>query len=288
MNFYTNVTQLGNAICVRGVKDGKRYHERTDFKPKLFIPKTTPGDAMYRNLFDEPLEMIEFGDLADARDFIKNYDSVSNMKIHGNTNWQYQYITENYKGEIDFNMSQIDIRSIDIETETEGGFPDIETANEAILLITMEDYYTKVMTTYGTKKYTGDKTDTDYRYFSDEYSMLKAFVDDWYHDCPDVITGWNINLFDVPYLVHRINRILGDDAAKRLSPWKNVRRRDVHMNDKVLPSYEIAGVTQLDYLDLYKKFTYNAQESYKLDHICKVELGVGKLENPYNTFNLRS
>ena len=100
MNFYTNVTQLGNAICVRGVKDGKRYHERTDFKPKLFIPKTTPGDAMYRNLFDEPLEMIEFGDLADARDFIKNYDSVSNMKIHGNTNWQYQYITENYKGEI--------------------------------------------------------------------------------------------------------------------------------------------------------------------------------------------
>lgn len=284
MNFYTNVTQLGNAICVRGVKDGKRYHERTDFKPKLFIPKTTPGDAMYRNLFDEPLEMIEFGDLADARDFIKNYDSVSNMKIHGNTNWQYQYITENYKGEIDFNMSQIDIRSIDIETETEGGFPDIETANEAILLITMEDYYTKVMTTYGTKKYTGDKTDTDYRYFSDEYSMLKAFVDDWYHDCPDVITGWNINLFDVPYLVHRINRILGDDAAKRLSPWKNVRRRDVHMNDKVLPSYEIAGVTQLDYLDLYKKFTYNAQESYKLDHICKVELGVGKLENPHNTF----
>jgi DNA polymerase elongation subunit (family B) len=272
MKFYTNVAVVGNSICVRGVNGDRRFETRAPFKPRLFVPSKKPGAATYRNLFDEPLECIEFGDVADAREFIKNYDGVSNMRIHGNTNWQYQYITENYAGDIDFDMSKIDIRSIDIETETEHGFPDIETANEGILLISMQDYATKNITTYSVRDY------------ASESNMLRQFVTDWLHRCPDVITGWNIGLFDVPYLVHRIRRVLGEDAVKQLSPWRNVRRRDVHMADKVLPSYEIVGVTQLDYLDLYKKFTYNAQESYKLDYICKVELGVGKLDNPYDTF----
>ena len=272
MKFYTNVAVVGNSICVRGVNGDRRFETRAPFKPRLFVPSKKPGSATYHNLFDEPLECIEFGDVADAREFIKNYDGVSNMRIHGNTNWQYQYITENYAGHIDFDMSKIDIRSIDIETETEHGFPDIETANEGILLISMQDYATKNITTYSVRDY------------ASESNMLRQFVTDWLHRCPDVITGWNIGLFDVPYLVHRIRRVLGEDAVKQLSPWRNVRRRDVHMADKVLPSYEIVGVTQLDYLDLYKKFTYNAQESYKLDYICKVELGVGKLDNPYDTF----
>ena len=272
MKFYTNVAVVGNSICVRGVNGDRRFETRAPFKPRLFVPSKKPGAATYHNLFDEPLECIEFGDVADAREFIKNYDGVSNMRIHGNTNWQYQYITENYAGDIDFDMSKIDIRSIDIETETEHGFPDIETANEGILLISMQDYATKNITTYSVRDY------------ASESNMLRQFVTDWLHRCPDVITGWNIGLFDVPYLVHRIRRVLGEDAVKQLSPWRNVRRRDVHMADKVLPSYEIVGVTQLDYLDLYKKFTYNAQESYKLDYICKVELGVGKLDNPYDTF----
>ena len=284
MHFYTNVSQLGNSICVRGIRNGRRYQDKPNFKPRLFVEKKTAGEGTYKNLFGQALESIEFADVADARDFIKNYEGVSNMKIHGNTNWQYQYITENFAGQIEFDMTQIDIRSIDIETTTENGFPDIETANEAILLITLENYATKELVTYGTRKYSGDKASTDYRYFSDEQSMLRSFVDDWWHNCPDIITGWNIGLFDVPYLVNRISRILGEDAAKRLSPWKNVRHREIKMNDKTMSAYEIAGVTQLDYLDLYKKFTYNAPESYKLDHICKLELGVGKLENPYNTF----
>jgi len=272
MKFYTNVAVVGNSICVRGINGDRRFESRVPFKPRLFVPSKKPGAATYRNLFDEPLECIEFGDVADAREFIKNYDGVSNMRIHGNTNWQYQYITENYVGHVDFDMSRIDIRSIDIETETESGFPDIETANEGILLISMQNYATKDITTYSVRDY------------ASEQDMLRQFVTDWVHRCPDVITGWNIGLFDVPYLVHRIQRVLGQDAVKQLSPWRNVRRRDIQMADKVLPAYEIAGVTQLDYLDLYKKFTYNAQESYKLDHICRVELGVGKLDNPYDTF----
>ena len=272
MNFYTNVAQIGNAICVRGVKSGKRYQTRAQFKPRLFVPQTKLAKNTYHNIFGEGLEMIEFGDLADAREFIKTYDDVGNMRIHGNTNWQYQYITENYTGEIDFDMSEVYIASIDIETETESGFPDIDTANERILLISIQDYASKTIKTYSIRDHVS------------EDAMLKQFLADWVHHCPDVITGWNIGLFDVPYLVHRIRRVLGEDAVKQLSPWKNVRAREIRMNDKVMVTYELSGISQLDYLDLYKKFTYNAQESYKLDYICKVELGVGKLENPHNTF----
>ena len=273
MKFYTNVTQIGNSICVRGIDNGRKFEKKAQyFKPKLFVPKKQQGQSKYHNLFGDPLEMIELADVADAREFVKNYEGVSNMRIHGNTNWQYQYITENYAGQIDFDMSQIDIRSIDIETETESGFPNIDTANERILLISSQEYATKTITTYSIRD------------FVSEAAMLQQFLADWVRRCPDVITGWNIGLFDVPYLVHRIQRVLGDDAIKQLSPWRNVRAREVKMADKVLTTYEIAGVSQLDYLDLYKKFTYNAQESYKLDYICKVELGVGKLENPYNTF----
>lgn len=272
MKFYTSVVQLGNQICVRGVDNGRRFQQKPQFKPKLFVPQTKITHSTYHSLFGEGLDMIEFGDLADAREFIKTYEDVGNLKIHGNTNWQYQYITENYSGQIDFDMSQIYIASIDIETETESGFPNIDTANERILLISVQDYATKEITTYSIRDH------------ASEEAMLRKFISDWVHNCPDVITGWNIGLFDVPYLVHRIRGVLGEDAVKMLSPWKNVRAREIRMNDKVLTAYEIAGVSQLDYLDLYKKFTYNAQESYKLDHICRVELGVGKLDNPYDTF----
>jgi len=272
MKFYTSVVQLGNAICVRGINNGRRFEEKPNFKPKLFVPQRKKASTVYHNLFGEPLEVIEFADVADAREFVKSYGNVSNMKIHGNTNWQYQYITEMFPGTIEFDMSLMDIRSVDIETETEHGFPDIESANEVVQLISIQDYNTKDIVTYDIKK------------LGSETTMLTTFLNDWSHRTPDVITGWNIGLFDVPYLVHRIARVLGEEAVKRLSPWKNVRKREIKMNDKVLSAYEIAGVTQLDYLDLYKKFTYNAQESYKLDYICKVELGVGKLENPYDTF----
>lgn len=285
MRFYTNVSVIGNSICVRGFDHtGKRIQERPNFKPKLFVPQKRQKETAYRNLFDEPLEVIEFSDIADAREFTKTYDDVGNMRIHGNTNWQYQYITEEYPGQLDFDMSKMYIASIDIETTTESGFPNIETANEEILLISIQDYNTKQITTYGTRPCNNRKDNVAYQQYRDEAQMLRRFLEDWSHNTPDVITGWNISLFDVPYLVNRIRRVLGDDEVKKLSPWKAVKPREIHMNDKVMVTYEFVGINQLDYLDLYKKFTYNAQESYKLDHICRVELGVGKLENPYDTF----
>ena len=98
------------------------------------------------------------------------------------------------------------------------------------------------------------------------------------------LTGWNIDTFDVPYLVRRMERVLGVEMTRRLSPWNVINDKSFERAGKEILALDILGVAILDYIDLYKKFTYSAQESYKLDYIAKVELGKQKLENPYDTF----
>ena len=282
MKFYTNVTVQGNNVLFRGFDNGHRIQEKVPFKPSLFLTSRT-GQGTYKNLFGEDLDHIKLDSIDGAKEFIKNYSEVSNMKIHGMTNWQYQYITENYPGQIDFDMSKMEIWAIDIETTSENGFPNVDNPIEEVLLITMQNVVTKETITWGTR---GNYVKEGGRYWncSNEYELLKSFLAKWREIAPDVVTGWNIGLFDIPYLVNRTVKVLGEQSAKGYSPWNTVRHREIKFNEKVMSAYELVGITQLDYLDLYKKFTYGAQESYKLDYICKVELGVGKLENPYDTF----
>lgn len=283
MRLYTNLTIYGNQALVRGIENGKRFQFKDTFNPKLFVPKKNAGAAEYHNLFGEPLDMIEFGDINDAREFIKNYDGVSNMKIHGQTNWQYQYITEKYPGQIDFDINDVDIWAMDIETTSEAGFPNVDNAIEEILLITLENLSTREIHTWGTR---GNyiREGMAYHNCQSEAELIREFMAFWARRTPDVVTGWNIGLFDIPYLVNRIEKVAGESVMKQFSPWRQVKRRDVQFANKTMTSFDIVGVNILDYLDLYKKFTYGAQESYKLDYICKQELGVGKLENPYETF----
>ena len=97
-----------------------------------------------------------------------------------------------------------------------------------------------------------------------EYDLLQHFINYWEKDTPDVVTGWNCQLYDIPYLCKRINRVLGTKMMKKMSPWGLVTGEEMFIMHRERLIYDIAGVTVLDYLDLYKKFTYKAQESYKL------------------------
>jgi DNA polymerase elongation subunit (family B) len=102
---------------------------------------------------------------------------------------------------------------------------------------------------------------------------------------PEVVTGWNSKLYDIPYLVRRIDRVLGEKLMKRLSPWGLVTEDETYISGRKHICYDIGGISQLDYLDLYKKFTYKAQESYRLDYIAEVELGQKKLDHSeFDTF----
>jgi len=282
LNFYTNVVQYGSKMLVRGYDENGQFKHRVDFQPTIFVPSKTPTD--YKTLEGKYVAPLNPGTIRDTRDYIDRYKDVSGFEIYGNNNFVAQYISDNYRGEIIGDTDKIKVFTIDIETATEFGFPNIEQANEEMLLITIQDNKTKDITTWG-RKPIGNSGDVEYRCFESESAMLQDFLVWWQMNCPDVVTGWNINFFDIPYLARRIENLLGESFAKKLSPWDLITQRKVAMKGSEELTYDIQGVAMLDYLDLYKKYTYTTQESYRLDHIAFVELGDKKLDySEYGSF----
>ena len=284
MKFYTSVEQAGNRLLVRGYNNGDRYSVRVPFNPTLFLP--TKNFSKWKTLEGECVEPHKFGSIAEARDFVKQYKEVPDFEIYGNTRFLYQYIAEQHpEKELKFDSSKIRIFNIDIETAAENGFPDIESADQEILAISIKDSFTGRITVFGAKPYDNKDSMVDYMHFRSEESMLGAFLDYWQANFPDVITGWNVQLFDMPYICNRINRILGEKFVKLLSPWKLVSQREIFIKGRKQFAVDTLGISTLDYLELYKKFTYSNQESYRLDYICNVELGEKKLDHSeYDTF----
>ena len=282
MNFYTNVVQYGSKMLVRGYDENGQFKHRVDFQPTIYVPSKSPTD--YKTLEGKYVAPLNPGTIRDTRDYIDRYKDVSGFEIYGNNNFVAQYISDNYRGEIIGDTDKIKVFTIDIETATEFGFPNIEQANEEMLLITIQDNKTKDITTWG-RKPIGNSGDVEYRCFESESAMLQDFLVWWQMNCPDVVTGWNINFFDIPYLARRIENLLGESFTKKLSPWDLINQRKVAMKGSEELTYDIQGVAMLDYLDLYKKYTYTTQESYRLDHIASVELGDKKLDySEYGSF----
>ena len=286
MRFYTNVQMVGDHFLVRGYENGRHFATREKFYPTLFVPSNK--ETKYKTLEGEYVESIDPGTVRDCREFIKKYDGVQNFKVYGNDRYIYQYISEMYpEEEVKFDTTKIKISTIDIEVKTENGFPDVESAAEEVLLITVQDYTTKQIRTWGQGPFNNKQENIIYKSFRTEYELLNDFINWWMIETntPEVVTGWNSELYDMPYLVRRIDRILGEKLMKRLSPWGLVTERETIVMGRKQISYDVGGVTQLDYLNLYKKFTYKTQESYRLDYIASVELNQKKLDHSeFDTF----
>ena len=284
MKFYTSVEQAGNRLLVRGYENGNRYSVRVPFNPTLYLP--TKNYSEWRTLEGECVEPHKFGSITEARDFVKQYKEVEDFEIHGNSRFLYQYIAEQHpEEELKFDSTKIRVFTIDIETAAENGFPDIETADQEILAISIKDSFSGRITVFGARAFDNKDPMVDYMHFRSEESMLGAFLDFWQENFPDVITGWNVQLFDMPYIHNRIDRVLGEKYVKLLSPWKLVSKREIYIKGRKQQAIDTLGISCLDYLELYKKFTYTNQESYRLDHICSVELGEKKLDHSeFDTF----
>jgi len=283
MIFYSHVFPFGNKMCVRGYENGKPFQRKIDFYPTLYVNAKTPNTE-WATLTGQAVEEIKPGTVKETREFVKQYEDVSGFDIYGNTNYVCQYLSDTYESDIRWDMEQIKVFTIDIETATESGFPDIKSANEEILLITIKDLQSKRIITFGSRAFVHGRDDVIYVHCKDELHLLKEFMIWWQQNYPDVLTGWNINFFDVPYLIKRVSRELGETIANKFSPWGYINERKIFVKGNEEISYDIHGVSQLDYLDLYKKFTYQKQESYRLDYIAQEELGDAKKENPGDTF----
>jgi DNA polymerase elongation subunit (family B) len=275
-SFYTNIQLAGDTILYRGYENGKSVQYRASFSPTLYV--LSKKKEKFKTLDGRSVTPVKFGAAREARDFIKQYDEVQNFEVHGYERFVYQYIREEFPNEVDYNINQMKIYALDIEVQCENGFPNVEEAAEEMLSITIKDMVTKKYYSWTTREF--DAPDgLELNVSWTEQEMLTNFLKWWAENTPDILTGWNVNLYDMPYIARRINRVLGEKWMKSLSPWNRANEREVYVQGRKNYAYDISGVNILDYLDLYRKFTYSNQESYRLDHIAFVELGQRKVDH---------
>ena len=274
-SFYTNVQAIAGHILYRGVLDGKRVKQKIEYSPSLYIQSNKKSE--YRSLDGEVLQRKLFGTIYEAKDYLDKFKDVSNARIFGNTRWEYAYIAEHHPDMVDWDQDKILVAVIDIEVGSENGFPDPYDAKEPITAITIT-YMGQPPIVLGCGDYV-TKGNEIYIKCRDEWSLCKKFIEIWSRKYPDVITGWNTKFFDIPYLINRFNKILGEDDTRKLSPWNFIKNRTTNINGRQLIAYEIVGIASLDYIELYKWYAPGgkSQESYRLDNIAQVELGVCKI-----------
>jgi len=275
MNFYTNVQKLGNNIAVRVVENGNRIKYRDDFNPSVFIPDRN-NEKKYKTLDGIPVAQVKPGSITDCRDFIEKYDKVENFSVYGYDDWVNQYIGK-YFDRCEYDVSEVRVCVIDIEVASEDGFPTVENVKEELIAITIKDSLTGHIFVLGRHPAVMNREDVHYVCCPTEEELILKFLDVWKILEPDVVSGWNSKLYDIPYLIRRMDKVMGDGTSKKLSVWNVVRERTVKIFGRDEYIYTIFGTAQLDYLDLYRKFTYVNRESYKLDHIAFVELDERKL-----------
>lgn len=284
-SFYTSVDRYGNNILFRGIEDGKRTARRVSFMPTLFVP--SKKETGWVNLHNSPVMPMSFDSMRDASNFMKKYEGVDNYPICGTTNYVTQYINEIYPNEIKYDRAKINVTTIDIEVASDDGFPFVAQAAHPVISIAMKSNIDNIYRVWGLGDYDPDKCDVDgvesinYIKCKNEIDLLLSWLALW-HDsrwCPDIVTGWNTRLFDFPYLINRVKNIIGGEVYKKFSPWGVVDQRNIIIAGRENIAYEIMGIQQLDYYDLFKKFgyAYGTLESYKLDHVAYIVLGDNKL-----------
>lgn len=278
--FYTNVQSLGNHILYRGIKDGMRIKTKVEYAPSLYIP--TKKQTAFRSLEGGFLERKRFDGIREAKEYSKRFgeELANGTKIYGQTRYEYAYIGDQHPKGVEYNFDLIDIDIIDIEVGSENGFPDPYIASETITAIALKRLNGH-MYVWGLGDFRNDdEKNVTYYKCQDEYSLCKLFLNHWTEHTPDILTGWNTDFFDIPYLVNRFKKILGDKLYKSLSPWNYISEREVTTKQqKVVTQYTLTGVTSLDYLELYRTFEPRSkqQENHRLDTVANSEVGEGKL-----------
>lgn len=283
--FYTCIDRKMNQLMYRGYDaDGAKVYEKFKFRPTMYVESKDPN-AKWKSLEGIPVEPMRFDSMSDCRAFMKQYEDVSSFKIYGNDRHIPAFIQAEFPNEIKYKPERIDVVTLDIECKSDNGFPEPAVADQELTLIGIKSSRLGQYITWGTKPYDPAQSvlphlKKEYRYFETEVEMLEDFLT-WWSDllnCPDVITGWNTRFFDLPYLVNRIARVLDHEAVKRLSPWGVIEQKTTVVLGREQLFFNIQGIQQLDYMELFKKFTYTALESYRLDFVAETVLGENKID----------
>lgn len=281
--FYTNIRKWGKKLLFAGYDNGKKVFEKMDFEPELFLPDDT-ASGKYMGWDGQKLRRETYDNMKEAVEYVKANQHVHGRKIYGTTNYPAQFIAKYFPDKVDYDLNLIRIFYLDIETWSGEAFPEAEKADYPITLLTIHDSKTGIKHVWGTQPYVNNDPMVEYYEYSldTEVDMLYNFLAWMKMNPPDIITGWNSRLYDLMYIVNRMKKILSEKAYEQLSPWGIVMDKDIQMKRfgqiKQYKVYDIYGIADLDYMDLYQKYTPNQESSYKLDHIAYKNLKKKKVE----------
>lgn len=232
--------------------DTKGY---VSFPYPRYAYRRKPG-GQYKSLYGDELEKVS------------SYDERDPSLFESDVSPEMRVLIDAYEENDDPSKGHR-VLVIDIETSTEGGFPDVTQGDKAITAIALYDqlgdtYYSYVLDTDG-KIPCSTSGNVVTESFRAEENLLTTFLNKWEEIRPTIVTGWNTNYFDLPYIFHRLRAVLGKAAGYKLSPIGTAYQNK--FNKKMI----IAGVSCLDYLDLYKKFLGVMKSSYALANVAKDE-----------------
>ena len=277
MDFYTNVCRTRDKILVKGYQNNKPHMMKVAYRPNHYV-LSKKGDTAFRSLDGRPLEAVNLDTMGGARKFREQYNQVDGFEIHGYDKYIYTYIAEKFQGDIEWDYNKVKIATLDIECESENGFPEPTLAEEKVNAITIKPFRHNAHT-FGIGPWNECPANVTYHECKDEAFLLEAFIKYWRKESFDVITGWNVDAFDMTYLCNRVDKLFGEGSHKKFSPWNMSDVRDYVNNygNKVVV-FNLYGINIIDYMQLYKQRTFVNQESYSLDHISHIELDKQKID----------
>lgn len=281
--YYTNAVVKYGKVFYRGYsfdEHGNRHrvHTKLDYKPTLYV-ETKDETSEYKCLHGRRLAPKQFTSIPEAREFVKSFEDVMYICGYQPSRFEYNFLIVTFPEKMELGITDINVASVDIETTTDHGKIDTVNTPEEITLISYQNIKTKALVTWGSRPSIVE----NFVLCKNEQDMFHRFIKHVEMDDPDVLTGWNIAGFDIPYIINRGTKIVGN-AIQRLSPFQMIEVKDEEIKGRASQKFTIVGRTILDMLELYLKFTFVKRVNNKLETIAMAELGVGKLKNPCATF----
>ena len=258
-------------------REGKRRFTEYPVKYTFYFEDIK---GKYKSIFGDPLSRIV---CKNTKDYRKELAINKNKKLfESDINPIFQCLSENY---LQQTSPKLNTAFFDIETDfdPERGFADPSDPFMPITAITVHLQWLDSLVTFALppKGLTMEQAKKEVNEFPNTYlyekegDMLEAFLD--VIEDADVLSGWNSEGYDIPYTVNRVSRVLSKDDTRRFCLWKQLpRKREYEKFGKTSETFDLMGRVHMDYLELYRKYTYEERHTYRLDAIGELEVGENK------------
>jgi DNA polymerase elongation subunit (family B) len=241
-------------------------------------------EGEYKTINGKRAKKIEFDTWSKFKEKRDKYRDFNFKMYESDISLQTKFICNHYYRKELTIPKEFNVFFVDIETYLETGFPRPEEALGKITVITVYSTKEKKFYIFAEKDFDGDFIKTkhgfDYqkRIHSTEEDLLRDFISFVYINHPDVLSGWNSQDYDIPYIVNRARKILDPDEIEKMSPVHQIREEEVRdkKSGVIRKQYFIQGINCIDLMEVYKNYSGSIKSSYALDSICREEINEGK------------